>query len=414
MKESEERVMFTILLVDDEPATLESLTLSVPWSNFGINTILTAHDGMEALSILHNTNIDLLITDIRMPQMDGITLLTEIRRTQPELHCIFLSAYSEFEYAFQAMRLGVDNYLMKPLAIEELCDSVEAALDNIYTNRKNIETLFQENIIRRWVTGKISPDELAERASILGLNVYHNWYCTVVIQKYTNTLSFPTYSEMFSSTYASELRCVSFCDTENRYVLLISDCNFTQQQIAEKLDYVSKKLNIEDCLDIAIGEIVSDRNSVSRSYQSACQILDTQTQAERKSGNILLCQTEPFLSNSINMLSNTEYSPIVARAIAHIEENYSNGISLKEFCQLLNINASYLGYLFKKETGTYFNNYLTDYRTSKAIELLLNSGKKIGDIAAMTGYISTSHFISTFKKKTGISPLKYRELYAGK
>ena len=406
--------MFTILLVDDEPNTIESLTLSVPWSNFGIDTILTAGNGKEALSILQDTNVDLLITDIRMPQMDGIHLLTEIRKTQPDLHCIFLSAYSEFEYAFQAMRLGVDNYIMKPLAIEELCDSIESALDNICINRKNIETLFQENVIRRWVTGKISADELAERASLLGLNVYQNWYCTVVIQKRSNGLSFHTYSQLFSNSFASELSCVAFGDNENRYVLLISDCNFTQQELSEKLIQISDRLGVTNLMDIAIGEIVSDRNSVSRSYQSACQMLDTQLQHDSEQGSIFICETNSPLSKSINVRPSTEYSPIVLRAIRHIEENYSNGISLKDFCQMVNINASYLGYLFKKETGTYFNNYLNDYRTEKAIELLTISGEKIGDIATMTGYISTSHFISTFKKKTGMSPLKYRELYAGK
>ena len=122
---------------------------------------------MQALEIIASFHVDLLITDIRMPRMDGLELLARVRSVHPEIHCILLTAYGEFEYAMKAMKLGVDNYLMKPMQIQELTETIENTLDNIYIRRENREALFRENILRRWVTGNISSDELGERTYFL-------------------------------------------------------------------------------------------------------------------------------------------------------------------------------------------------------------------------------------------------------
>ena len=124
--------MYTVLLADDEPTILEFLSSSINWKQFGVDTILTAADGYQALQIRQNTNVDLLITDIKMPNMDGLTLLKEVRLSYPDTHCILLTAYGEFEYARTAIQLGVENYLLKPLKKEELEATIEKALDHIY------------------------------------------------------------------------------------------------------------------------------------------------------------------------------------------------------------------------------------------------------------------------------------------
>ncbi len=140
--------MYTVLLTDDEPAILKALSDRIPWQQFGVDA-LTAADGLEALDVMKDKRVDLLITDIRMPHMDGIELLHKVREKYPATHCILLTAYSEFEYARTAMQLGVENYLLKPFQKEEMEATIEKALENIYTSRENSKHLFRNNILLR-------------------------------------------------------------------------------------------------------------------------------------------------------------------------------------------------------------------------------------------------------------------------
>lgn len=91
--------MYTVLLVDDEKSVTQSLKKAIPWATLGVESVFTAGDGLQAMGLLSNVPIDLLITDIRMPHMDGLTLLKTVRMQHPNIHCILLTAYGEFEYA---------------------------------------------------------------------------------------------------------------------------------------------------------------------------------------------------------------------------------------------------------------------------------------------------------------------------
>lgn len=113
--------------------------------------------------------------------MDSIELIRRVRALQPDTHCVLLTAYGEFQYAQEAIRLGVDNYLMKPVAREEVSQTIRSALDNIYQQRHHSENLLKENTLRRWATGTISAEELGQRASVLGWNLYYPFYTVLYI-----------------------------------------------------------------------------------------------------------------------------------------------------------------------------------------------------------------------------------------
>ena len=129
--------MYTVLLVDDEVPILDSLSFCIDWNQFGVSTLLTASDGIHALQLMSNQEVHIVITDIKMPNMDGLSLLKEIRNTYPDTRCVLLTAYSEFEYAKAAIKLGVENYILKPINCKELEDTIENTLNNIYFHQKN-------------------------------------------------------------------------------------------------------------------------------------------------------------------------------------------------------------------------------------------------------------------------------------
>jgi len=109
-----------MMIVDDEPATLEYLMNVFEWEKMGITSINMEGDGGDALQILEGEHYDILISDIRMPNMDGLELVKRIRETDSIIKIIILSAYGEFEYAQKAIDYNVSGYLLKPIDEIEL------------------------------------------------------------------------------------------------------------------------------------------------------------------------------------------------------------------------------------------------------------------------------------------------------
>lgn len=123
--------MYQLLIVDDESSVVDSLALTIPWEDYGIEQVHRAYSAQEALEIASMQAIDVMITDIRMPEMDGLELIGQIRHFSRKIRCIVLSGHDEFEYAQRAMQFGTVNYLLKPVDIEALIDSVASAIEQI-------------------------------------------------------------------------------------------------------------------------------------------------------------------------------------------------------------------------------------------------------------------------------------------
>ena len=104
--------MFRVLIVDDEPFIRLGLKKMINWEDEGFSIIGEARNGIEALNILNIEKVDLVITDISMPKMDGISFVNELRKYDQNIKVVFLTGYREFEYAKQGISLGVKEYLL--------------------------------------------------------------------------------------------------------------------------------------------------------------------------------------------------------------------------------------------------------------------------------------------------------------
>lgn len=122
-----------ILIVDDEYNIREGLRDTIDWTALGFATVMTAKNGIEALQIISKMVPDILLTDIRMPGMDGLELASQVSSLFPEIKIILLSGYTDFSYAKQAISIGVEEYFIKPVNIEELLSKIE----EISKERKN-------------------------------------------------------------------------------------------------------------------------------------------------------------------------------------------------------------------------------------------------------------------------------------
>ena len=116
--------MYRVLLVDDEHIILDGLTRAVPWADMGCEVAGTAGNGQEGLRLIRALKPDILLTDIRMPNMDGLSMIAALRSEFPRLQIAVLTAFRDFEYAQTALNLGVCRYLLKPSKLDELYEAI--------------------------------------------------------------------------------------------------------------------------------------------------------------------------------------------------------------------------------------------------------------------------------------------------
>ncbi|MBR1684999.1 MAG: response regulator [Clostridia bacterium] len=112
--------MYKVVLVDDEQLILEGLRRVMPWRENGCEVVGVAHDGQEGLVVVRALQPDILFTDIRMPNMDGLTMAAALRSEFPRMQITVLTAFRDFDYAQSAIRFGVCRYLLKPSKMDEL------------------------------------------------------------------------------------------------------------------------------------------------------------------------------------------------------------------------------------------------------------------------------------------------------
>lgn len=126
---------YRVLLVDDEPIILRSLEVAIPWDELHITRIDKARNGEEALQIFHEQHPDIIISDIRMPSINGISLMSEVMQVNPDLVFIVISGYGEFEYAMDSINYGAAGYILKPIDHDELTDMLKKAIGKLNQNR---------------------------------------------------------------------------------------------------------------------------------------------------------------------------------------------------------------------------------------------------------------------------------------
>ena len=112
--------MYTLLIADDEPLIRNGVKRIIDWESLGFSRIFMAEDGVEALEIIRNNKVDLVLTDIAMPFMTGLELSEILAKEFPQIHVVILTGYEDFEYAQQSVDLGVKNYILKPVGAETL------------------------------------------------------------------------------------------------------------------------------------------------------------------------------------------------------------------------------------------------------------------------------------------------------
>lgn len=141
--------MVQILLVDDESYVTESLAATIPWETLGIERVHQAPSALAAVDVLEAYDIDILVTDIRMPGMTGLELIVEVNERWPHIRSLLLTGYADFEYAKKALQLKAFEYILKPVDDEEFIKCVSAAMDSLKEEWEAFDKVHQLQYSRR-------------------------------------------------------------------------------------------------------------------------------------------------------------------------------------------------------------------------------------------------------------------------
>ncbi|HBR30390.1 MAG TPA: DNA-binding response regulator, partial [Firmicutes bacterium] len=137
--------MYKVLLVDDEEVIREGMTKIIDWEAIGFRFMGAAQNGIEAYERLMQDPADIVITDLKMPVIDGLELIAKIQEEHPEIVFVVLSGYGEFELAKQAMRYGVKHYLLKPCNEQKIIEVLNEIKDDLLREEAKEQQFIQEN-----------------------------------------------------------------------------------------------------------------------------------------------------------------------------------------------------------------------------------------------------------------------------
>ncbi len=128
--------MYKVVIIDDEPVIVQGLTRSIKWEQYECEVAGTAESGQEGLELIEQINPDIVFSDIRMPHMDGLSMIAATKSQHPDMEITILTGFQDFDYARAAIRLGVTRFLVKPSRMDELQEAVTIMVENL--RRKGI------------------------------------------------------------------------------------------------------------------------------------------------------------------------------------------------------------------------------------------------------------------------------------
>jgi two-component system response regulator YesN len=180
--------MYKLLIVDDEALVREAIQEGMDWERMGYVCLGACEDGIEALEFVEKERPDVILTDIGMPFMDGIELTQQLSVRYPDIKVIMLTGYDNFEYARQAVKMGVSDYVMKPITaaeMEELLRRVGEELDTELSHKRDYDRLkrqlnesmplLKERFLERLATSSMTPKQIREGCEYFGIQWSGPW-----------------------------------------------------------------------------------------------------------------------------------------------------------------------------------------------------------------------------------------------
>jgi two-component system response regulator YesN len=416
--------MYKVFLVEDDIIVREGMRDCVPWDTTAYTFAGEAADGEMALLAIKDIQPDILITDVKMPFMDGLALSRIVKMSMPWVKIVILSGHDEFEYAREAISIGIDEYLLKPVSPKDILGALDKLARKIDCEK---EALLNMEHLKQQVQSH--EDALKER-----------WFVDFGSGKLLD-------AKVEGTKAAEEAEDAAKADAKAAFGVgasagdalgeagqlqfagIDSDILLTRFRYAEKSE-----------IDSIIGEYARylrdkpGENELLEHYILSEVFVNASKIIEELHGNVnevlpfslnwheikeILASEEVFyekireIFNVViefrDLRTGNSSSATILKAKAYIDKHFSEeSLSLNTVASNVYISPNYLSTIFAQETGEKFIEYLTRARIERAKYLLKNTVMKSADIAYEIGFSDPHYFSVIFKKHSGLSPREYR------
>jgi len=362
--------MHKVLIIDDEPWSREVVKALGAWENLQLSVIGEAEDGTEGLKLIGELEPHIVITDMRMPGLEGVELLKAMNERFPSLKIIVMSGYDDFVYLKQAIRSRAVEYLLKPIDPKELHASLSQCVRELEQAQIKVNISLRTPLV--FSDTAVLDGYLAFRQRILG---------------YLLELNKPAVQKTF--TQLEEFLSNMLPATQNENILIKIGHDF----ILMLEEFMSENKIGFDCIWSGGNReetFMAGWDSISEAIVS-----------------IGLLYGEAI--NAIETFRRNKNRFDIREAQTHIDRHFQDQISLETIAQRFFISKEHLSRTFKTSIGENISDYILRKRMEKAKELILEQGLAIKHVAEMTGYTDLAYFYRVFKKHFGLTPGELRK-----
>lgn len=422
--------MYKVLLVDDEYMITEGLKRLIPFEKWDMEVVATANHADDALDYVREHPVDIVISDVNMPDKTGLEMIQEMKDLLPDAYYILLSGYQEFDYVKKAMNLSVVDYLVKPVDKVELGHLLEKIVTQLREKVQEPEILSQqldEEAFKTHLTQKenwwigLSKEKQGDFVIpyyVLG----QDWQIVLADQEFEGLLVMP-FKAPYQINFEKWKRDVEKTLFYGSVNLDQSESLFSYYEPIYRVIIQGNLQQIIDELTLLEKIVLGNTPRVSITKQLFTQFVmdvfhlfehlkaDDMTDIVKNIHAIttfedLVAYTKETLTSFFGQYRMNEN---VVSVLEVIGRDYQKELSLKDISKDLFINPVYLGQLIKKETNSTFAELLNKQRIKAAQQLLLSTNDSIEDICYTVGYSNVGYFYKVFRKLCGKSPKAYRK-----
>ena len=422
--------MYKVLLVDDEYMITEGLKRLIPFDKWDMEVVATANHADDALDYVREHPVDIVISDVNMPDKTGLEMIGEMKELLPNSYYILLSGYQEFDYVKKAMNLNVVDYLVKPVdkvELEHLLEKIVSQLgekshESEILSQQLDEEAFKTHLSQKenWWIGlsKEKQGNFVIPYYVLG----QDWQIVLADQEFEGLLIMP-FEAPYQSNFEKWKRDVEKTLFYGSVNLDQSESLFSYYEPIYRVIIQGNLQQIIDELTLLEKIVLENTPRVSITKQLFTQFVmdvfhlfehlkaDDMTDIVKNIHAIttfedLVAYTKETLTSFFGQYRMNEN---VVSVLEFIGRDYKKELSLKDISKDLFINPVYLGQLIKKETNSTFAELLNKQRIKAAQQLLLSTNDSIEDICYTVGYSNVGYFYKVFRKLCGKSPKAYRK-----
>ena len=353
--------MYKLIIADDVAMVRTGLYYRNDWNSMGFEVVGLLEDGIDVLRVLEEQRVDVILLDIRMRQMGGLEVANVIREKYPWMKVVLISGHQEFEYAREAIRCQVYEYLVKPINYNQL---------------KRIFAKIKEEL------------DVKQREKLLLKNIGEEEYGQILemVRTVTNTVL-----EDDKSNWLAYIRLKSFLNS---------------------MPVNAKSIIVKNLLDLLNDGLKQKDPQLAMEFARELNTLNIYDESELEGNTplmeILMRLKDEIISRNLVSARKNSYNDCISKACMWIDNHFGENFTYRDVADFVHLSPSHFIRRFRKETGETFTDYILRVRMEAAMNLIERKEIPLEDIGGAVGYQDEKYFQQLFKKYVGCTVKEYQ------